>query len=252
MSTEEAKQLIQELEKLRRQTYRFRLLTIVALLAIVITGVSAIIESVYSLTLAGPRQEVFISNLSTNLQQELLPIVQKIAGRAVDRLQPAVERELKEINGRAPEVADVALNELDQMGNELTVQAGKVLDQTVSGVLQKREGKLRKMYPDIYDRQIDALLNNLALEAGDQLAQSGENLFNPHLNSIQSILVNLEKIQKSEPIDASKDINAWQVAFMFMDVFVHEFKDLAPPEPAKPKAAEPKKNEPKKTREKQK
>ncbi len=252
MSTEEAKQLIQELEKLRRQTYRFRLLTIVALLAIVITGVSAIIESVYSLTLACPRQEVFISNLSTNLQQELLPIVQKIAGRAVDRLQPAVERELKEINGRAPEVADVALNELDQMGNELTVQAGKVLDQTVSGVLQKREGKLRKMYPDIYDRQIDALLNNLALEAGDQLAQSGENLFNPHLNSIQSILVNLEKIQKSEPIDASKDINAWQVAFMFMDVFVHEFKDLAPPEPAKPKAAEPKKNEPKKTREKQK
>jgi hypothetical protein len=247
MSTEEAKQLIQELERLRRQTNRFRLLTIIAMVAIVIAGVSAIIESVYSLTLAGPRQEVFISNLSTNLQRDLLPIVQKIAGRAVDRLKPAVEMELKEINGRAPEVADVALNELDQMGNELTVQAGKVLDQTVSGVLQKREGKLRKMFPDIYDKQIDTLLNNLALEAGDQLAQSGENIFNPHLNSVQSILVNLEKIQKTEPINASKDVDAWQVAFMFMDVFVHEFKDLAPPEPAKAKAAEPKKAEPKKT-----
>jgi len=247
MSTEEARQLIQELEKLRRQTYRFRLLTIIALLAIVITGVSAIIESVYSLTLAGPRQEAFISNLSTNLQQELLPIIQKIAGRSVERLKPAVEKELKEINGRAPEVADVALNELDQMGNELTVQAGKVLDQTISGTLQRREGKLRKMYPDVYNQQIDTLLNNLALEAGDQLAQSGENIFNPHLNSIQSILVNLEKIQKSEPIDASKDIDSWQVAFMFMDVFVHEFKDLAPPEPAKSKAAELKKPESKKT-----
>ena len=252
MSTEEAKQLIQELEKLRRQTYRFRLLTIVALLAIVITGVSAIIESVYSLTLAGPRQEVFISNLSNNLQQELLPIVQKIAGRAVDRLKPAVEMELKEINGRAPEVADVALNELDQMGNELTVYAGKVLDQTVSGTLQRREGKLRKMYPDVYDQQIDTLLNNLAIEAGDQLARSGENLFNPHLNSVQSILVNLEKIQKTEPIDASKDIDAWQVAFMFMDVFVHEFKDLAPPESAQSKAVEPRKTEPRKTKEKKK
>src|SRR5208283_339898 len=154
MSTEEAKQLIQELEKLRRQTHRFRLLTIIALLAIVITGVSAIIESFYSLTLVGPRQEMFISNLSTNLQQELLPIVQKIAGRSVERLKPAIEVELKEINGRAPEVADVALNELDQMGNELTVQAGKVLDQTVRGVLQKREGKLRKMFPDFYDQQV--------------------------------------------------------------------------------------------------
>ena len=246
MSTEEAKQFIQELEKLRRQTYRFRLLTIIALLAIVIAGVSAIIESVYSLTLAGPRQEAFVSNLSTNLQRELLPIVQKIAGRAVDRLKPAVEMELKEINGRAPEVADVALNELDQMGNELTVQAGKVLDQTVSGTLQRREGKLRKMYPDVYDKQIDTLLNNLALEAQDQLAHSGENIFNPHLNSIQSVLVNLEKIQNSEPIDAGKDVDAWQVAYMFMDVFVHEFKDLAPPEPAKSKAAETKKTEPKK------
>ncbi len=241
MSTEEAKQLIQELEKLRRQTYRFRLLTFIALLAIMITGVSAIIESVYSLTLIGPRQEMFISNLSTNLQRDLLPIVQKIAGRSVDRLKPAVEKELKEINGRAPEVADVALKELDQMGNELMVQAGKVLDQTVSGTLQRREGKLRKMYPDIYDKQIDTLLNNLALETGDQLARSGENLFNPHLNSVQNILINLETIQKTEPINASEDVNAWQVAFMFMDVFVHEFKDLAPPEPDQFKAAEPKK-----------
>jgi len=252
MSTEEAKQLIQELEKIRRQTYRFRLLTIIALLTIVFTGVSAIIESVYGLTQAGPRQEEFVSNLSTNLQLELLPIVQKIAGRAVDRLKPAVELELKEINGRAPEVADVALSELDQMGNELTVYAGKVLDQTVSGTLQRREGKLRKLCPDVYDKQIDALLNNLALEAGDQLAQSGENLFNPHLNSVQSILVNLEKIQKTEPVDASKDIDAWQVAFMFMDVFVHEFKDLAPPEPIKSKLVELKNPEPRKIKEKKK
>jgi hypothetical protein len=249
MNTEEAKQLIQELEKLRRQTNRFRLLTIIAMLAIVFTGVSAIIESVYSLTLAGPRQAVFVSNLNTNLQRDLLPIVQKIAGRAVDRLKPAVEKELQDINGRAPEVADVALNELDQMGSELTIYAGKVLDQSVNGTLQKREGKLRMMYPSVYDKQIDALLNNLALEAGDQLAQSGGNLFNPHLNSVQSILVNLEKIQKTEPVDGVKDIDAWQVAFMFMDVFVHEFKDMGPPEPVKSLAVESKKPEPRKTKE---
>jgi hypothetical protein len=238
MSTEEAKQLIQELEKLRRQTHRFRLLTIISFLAIVIAGVSAIIESVYSLTLAGPRQEMFISNLTTNLHRDLLPIVQKIAGRSVDRLKPAIEKELKDINGRAPEVADVALNELDQMGNELLLQAGKILDQTISGTLQRREAKLRRMYPDVYDKQIEILLNNLALETGDQLGRSGENLFNPHLNSVQSVLVNLEKIQKTEPIDAGRDVDAWQVAFMFMDVFVHEFKDLAPPEPVKPNAVE--------------
>jgi len=249
MSTEEAKQLIEELEKLRRQTRRFRLLTFIALLVIVITGVSAIIESVYSLTLAGPRQTEFIGSLSVDLKSNLLPTVEKIAGRSVEALKPAIEKELKEINGRAPEVADVALRELDQMGGELTVQAGKVLDQTITGTLQKREGKLRQMYPDVYDKQIDTLLNNLALEAQDQLAQSGENIFNPHLNSIQSILTNLDKIQKTEPAAASNNVDSWQVAYMFMDVFVHEFKGLGPPEPANAKAAGQKVVQPKKTKE---
>lgn len=249
MSTEEAKKLIQELEKLQAQTRRFRLLTIIALLVIVISGVSAIIESVYSLTLAGPRQEAFVRNLNADLKVNLLPAVQKIAGRSVERLKPAVERELKEINGRAPEVADVALRELDEMGSGLTAQAGKVLDQTISGTLQKRQGKLRRMYPDVYDKQIDTLLNNLTLEVQDQLAQSGENIFNSHLNSIQSILTNLDKIQKTEPVAASNNIDSWQVAYMFMDVFVHEFKDLGPPETANAAAAGHKIVQPQKTEE---
>jgi hypothetical protein len=249
MNTEEAKQLIKELEHIRRQTYRFRLLTIIALLAIVFTGVSAIVESFSGLAHAGPRQEIFLSNLNTNMQRDLLPIVQKITGRAVDRLKPAIEKELQEINGRAPEVADVALNELDQMGNELTIYAGKVLDQTINGTLQKREGKLRKMYPGLYDKQIDTLLNNLTLEACDQLNQTGENMFNPHLNAVQTILIDLEKIQKTEPVDASRNVDSWQVAYMFMDVFVHEFKDMGPPEPAKAKAVESKKSETRKTKE---
>jgi predicted PurR-regulated permease PerM len=249
MSTEEAKQLIQELEKIRIQSRRFRLLTIIALLVIVIAGVSAIIESAYSLTLAGPRQEAFINDLSANLKDNLLPTVQKIAGRSVDALKPAVERELKDINGRAPEVADVALRELNEMGGELTVQAGKTLDQTITGTLQRRQGRLRQMFPDIYDKQIDILLNNLTLEAQDQFAQSGENIFNPHMNSIQSILTNLDKIQKTEPVTASNNVDSWQVAYMFMDVFVHEFKDLTPPAAANAKAAGNKAVQPKNTKE---
>jgi hypothetical protein len=249
MSAEEAKQLIQELEKTRVQTRRFRLLTIIALLVIVIAGVSMIIESMYSLTLNGPRQKEFVSNLGAGLQRDLLPVVQKITGRSLERLKPAVERELKNANARAPEVADVALKELDQMGVELTVQAGKVLDQTVTGVLQKREGKLRAMYPGVYDQQVGILLNNLTLEAQDQLVRSGETLFNPHLNSVKNILTHLEKIQKTEPADPGQTVDTWQVAFMFMDVFVHEFKDVAGPETTPLKVAQKKAAEPTKSKE---
>jgi hypothetical protein len=236
MKTEEAKQQIQELEKLRRQTRHMRLITILALLAIVITGVSVIINSVYSLTLAGPRQEMFVKAFNANLQRDLLPVVQKIASRSVQRLQPAVQAELRKVNARAPEVADVALRELNTMATELPAQVDKDLDQTVSSTLHEREGKLRQMYPDVYDKQVDLLLNNLTLEAQDQLGRTGEKIFNRHLNSVQNILVDLDKIQKSEPVANGKDVDSWQVVYMFMDVFVSEFKDLAPPETVQLKA----------------
>ena len=78
------------------------------------------------------------------------------------------------------------------------------------------------------------LLDSIHLEAQDQLLKTGEKLFNPHLNSIQSILADLEKIEKTEAVNPKQEINPWQVAFLFMDVFTHEFKDLAVTETAKP------------------
>jgi len=237
MNAEEVKQHIQELEKLRSQTRRFRLLTIVALLVIVVAGVSAIINSFYGLTVAGPKQKAFVNSLSANLERDLLPVVQRIAGRSLERLKPAVDAELRGLNARAPEIADVAVRELDKLGNELPVRAEQILDQTVGKTLQKRQEKLRQMYPGVYDKQIATLLENLNAEAQEQLAKTSEKMFTPHLNSIQSILANLERIQKSEPLNAMKEVDSWQVAFLFIDVFVHEFQDLAVATTTKPQEA---------------
>lgn len=235
MNAEEVKQNIQELEKLRLQTRRFRLVTIIALVAIVVVGVSAIINSIYALANAGPKQDLFVKHFGANLQKDVLPVVQKIAGRSIERLKPAVEAEMQKLNSRAPEIADVALKQLDIMGYELPVQAEKIVDDTVGVTLKKREAKLRKLYPGLYDAQIATLLDNLSTEAQDQIAQTSEKIFTPHLNSIQSILANLEKIQKTEPIDPKKEIDTWQVAFLFLDVFVQEFKDLSVIDTVKPK-----------------
>jgi hypothetical protein len=48
---------------------------------------------------------------------------------------------------------------------------------------------------------------------------------------------------------ASQDVDSWQVTFMFMDVFVHEFKDLTPPATANADAAGHKVVQPQKTKE---
>jgi hypothetical protein len=138
------------------------------------------------------------------------------------------------LDARAPEVADAAIRELNILGANLPVRAGIVLDQTVGKALQQRDARLRKMFPGATDRQVVNLLDSIHIEAQDQLLKTGEKLFNPHLNSIQKILADLEKIEKTEAVNTKQEINPWQVAFLFMDVFTQEFKDLAVTEPAKP------------------
>ena len=89
------------------------------------------------------------------------------------------------------------------------------------------------MFPGVKDQQVVTLLDSIHLEAQDQLLKTGEKLFNPHLNSIQKILADLEKIEKTEAVSTKQEVNPWQLAFLFTDVFTQEFKDLAVTEPAK-------------------
>lgn len=233
MNANDVAQQIQELENLRRQTRRFSLCTIFMLVAIVLAGVSAIISSIYGLALAGPRQDEFVKQFTGKLEKEVLLAVQRATDPSLKRLKPAVELELRRLDARAPQLADAALKELDKLSSNLPVRAEAVLDKTVSKTLQAREAKLRQMYPGLYDKQIAVLLGNIQAETQDQIAKTAEHIFNPHLNSVQSILASMEKIQKTEPIDPKAEINPWQVAFLFVDVFTQEFKDLAVATPVK-------------------
>jgi len=234
MNTEAINQQIQELESLKRQTRRFNLCITLALAVVVLVGVGAIISSFYNLTISGPKQNEFLKQLSRRLQVEVLPMARKLADPSIKRLKPAVEAELQRLDARAPEVANAAIRELNTLGTNLPVQAGIILDQTVGKELQLREARLRKMFPGVTDRQVATLLDSIHIEAQDQLLKTGEKLFNPHLNSIQKILADLEKIEKTEAVNTKQEINPWQVAFLFMDVFTQEFKDLAVTETTKP------------------
>ena len=232
MSTEAIKEQIKELESLRRQTRRFSLWATLALATIVLVGVGAIIISFYGLTVSGPKQDEFVKHLGGQLQTQVLPVVWKSADYSIKRLKPVVEAELQRFDARAPEVADAAIRELNHLGTNLPVRTELMLDQTVGKELQQREAQLRKLFPGASDAQVASLLEGMQLEAQDQLLKTGEKLFHSHANSIQSILASLEKIEKTEPVDPKQDVNPWQVAFLFIDVFTHEFKDLGVTETA--------------------
>jgi hypothetical protein len=232
MSTEVISEQIKELENQRRQTRRFNLWVTVALAVIAISGVGAIISSFYDLTSSGPKQDEFLKHLGGRVQADVLPLVQRLADPSIKRLKPAVEAELKRLDARAPEVAAAAIQELNTMGTNLPVRTGIILEQTVGKALHERDDRLRKMFRGVTDQQVVNVLDNIHLEAQDQLVKTGEKLFQPHLNSIHSILANLEKIEKTERVNAKQEINPWQMAFLFMDVFTQDFKELAVTEPA--------------------
>src|SRR5581483_8510392 len=68
MSSDEVRNQIKELESLHLQTRRFRLCTVLAVVAIAVVGVSTVISSFLNLTTAGPEQDLFVKELGGNLQ----------------------------------------------------------------------------------------------------------------------------------------------------------------------------------------
>ncbi len=230
MSTDALHQQIQELERLRRQTRLSGLFTVLALAVIVIVGVGAIVSSMYSLTHAGPKQDEFLVHFGGQLQTHVLPAAQRFAEGSLRRLKPVLETELRALDNRAPQLAEAALAEVNKLGTNLPVRAAAVLQETVGKTLQQREARLRQMYPGMTDQQLANVLQNLQAEAQAQLERNGKKLFQPHVNSIQGILADLDKIERTEPIGAVQELDSWQVAFLFLDVFTHEFKDLGLPE----------------------
>ena len=227
MSTEQVLKKIEELEKLKRQTRRFSLWAVFGSVAIVVTAVSALFSSFQGLTVGGPKQSEFLRHLGADLRTQVLPVAQRMAEPSLKRLKPAVEAELRRLDARAPQLSEAALRELSKLGPNLAHQAETALDQTVGSTLSARGQKLRQMFPAATDQNIATLIENLHRETQGQIAGTADKVFIPHLNSIQSILGNLEKIQQSEPVDSNPEVNSWQLAFLFVDVFTAEFKDLA-------------------------
>jgi hypothetical protein len=227
MNTDRVREQIEELEFLKRRTRWVSFLTVFGLLAILIAVVSTIYSSLHSLTVASPEQREFLHHLGGNMRSQVLPAAQQMAEPSLKRLKPAIEAELQQLDARAPQISEAALRELSKLGPNLARQAEVTLDQTVGKTLAGREKKLRKMFPAASDENIATLLENLHRETQEQIAGTANKVFIPHLNSIQQILANLEKIQQTEPVSTKQEMNSWQMAFLFVDVFTEEFRDLA-------------------------
>ena len=223
MNSEQVQIQIKELESLRSQMRAWRLAVTLVILLMVIICVGTLINSIYGLTQPGPRQEQFVAELSTGLQQGAMADIQQIGTQTLNSIDfPA---EFAKLNARTPEIAEATLKEMETLSQSLPERGEKVLNATFGEMIQSRETKIREMYPDVTEDKVHALGTNLTEEATMRTAQITQRLFDPHLKSMNAIVEDIVKIQHSEAVNP-REVPTWQMALLIFDIAREDFRGL--------------------------
>jgi len=233
MNATEIEGRIRELDGLRSQARLWRIGSMVAIAAIAITCVSLIWGSVQGLLTAGPRQEAFVSDLSQGMQRDVVPRLQDIAGRTLAETRPLVEAEFAKLNGRVPELTQASLKEMDALQKDLPERAQKVAEATLVPVLKKQEAKVKTMFPEATDENIEALLTNLTDEATQRSVTMNDALFGKHMAALNGIVSDMERIRLSErqvaaASPAEEEQRNWEMGLAVFDVVRGDLKEMEP------------------------
>ena len=226
MTPQQVKSEISELESLRRRATIWRWGTIVATLAIMLIGVGLMNQAVQNLIRPGAGQDRFVGEVNANLQRNVVPGLQTLATQTLTESQPIVQEEVGKLNKRVPEVADVAMKQFRMLQTELPESGSKILNETFGKVLSERKAKIKEMYPDATDAQIDQFMTNLSEQGTQSMTNVSIRLFDRHIETMSSISDNVDRIQQAEAPNIKDEIPTWQMGLLIFDIARSDMGDL--------------------------
>ena len=226
---------IRELEALRTQTRFWRWGITLALLATVIICLVTLRNAVTGLTTDGPTKEAFVKDLGDRMQKNAFPAVAQMGAQAMREIN--FNAEFSKLNKRTPELAQASMKEVKLFGDELPARGKKVLDATFGTALKQHETKIKAMFPEATEAQINGLITNLTNEAMSQAADVNDQLFAQHKKAIDSILHDFAAIQSSGAAEAKGQEPTWDMAFLVFDLARTDLKSLLPQTVAPAKGA---------------
>ena len=226
MTPQNVRSEIRELEAVRRRAAFWRWGTIAATLLIMLVGVAMMNNAVQNLIRPGDAQERFVAQVNTNMQTNVVPQLQTLATRTLTESQPIVQEEITKLNARVPEVAEVAMKQLNLLQTELPESSSKVLNQTFGKVLTERKAKVKEMFPDATDEQIDTFMTNLSEQGTQSMTNVSVRLFDRHIEAMSSISDNVEAIQKADAATIKSDVPTWQMGLLLFDIARADMGDL--------------------------
>lgn len=220
---------IQDLRRVRREANIWRYGATFIVAATAIWSVVSLRNSTQALVVAGPAQDEFASTLGAGLQQDVVPSLQSMAGKTLTEMKPQVLAAFQHIQSRAPEVADVSARELNKLQSDVATHSEQVLDATFTAQLKSRESKIREMFPNATDAQMQTFLDNMTAMGAKHIASANDRLLAKHMDAMSGIVTDMTRIQLAEKASTQSDAAPWQATMGMLDILHDDLKTLAPP-----------------------
>lgn len=221
-------QQIQEIKELRSQLSGWRWGLFGVSVLIVVASIGTINTAFRGLVDKGPRQDEFVQTLTSELNDDVKPLVEDMIQQTIREVQPEINKAMDDVNQQMPVLAQAALSELDQLQTNLPAKSEKVLQETFVAMLEKKETDLQEMFPEATPEQIERLLTNLAESAGVEAQGAALELFGKHHETLMAIHENLEVIaEKERPHLAGVD-PSWEMGLLVMDILREDLERSRP------------------------
>lgn len=225
MDNTEIQSVIDEIRTVRRQTAAWRTSLTVVLLAVVVICTFLMWNTVSSLA-AGKNRDEFVQQLTAELQKSIVPSLQDVGKQALQRID--LNKQVSDLNKRAPDVANAAMAELRTLSTNIPEHGKKVLTDKFTSTIQSHSSALQTQFSEVSQDQIEAFMSALTEETQEQLAIATNEMFAEHLDVMNDIVADIDKIEAVEGPAATADIPTWQMALMIVDIARADFTLEAP------------------------
>lgn len=233
-------QKIEELKSLKTQIRSWRWGFVAAIAVLAMGAVSTVNTAFKGLTKPGPKQDVYVKEVTAAVRNEIAPMVEDMARSTLTEVKPQVELAVDRVNARMPEVAQAALDELDTLQANLPVRGEAVLQRTFGTMLASKEDELKAMFPEATDEQITRLLTNLGESAQLEAEGAAVELFGRHHETLEKIHAHLETISAKEAASLQGVDPTWEMGILVLDLFRDEAMRSRPDKASMMAAADPK------------
>ena len=221
---DEVQRQINELNQLRASARRWQVGTTLLVVVILCVGIGSILHAIMGLAQEGPVQDRFMAELQGGLKKQVVPELDRIAKSTMNEVRRDVEKELKKVNERSPELMAAFNTELGKLQHSLPQRGEKVLEATLGKELKAREAKIKAMFPTVKEEQVSTIVNNLVNESHASMEHLSKTVFGRHLQALTDITANLDVIKRTEKLNPNDDIATWETALGVLDILREDMK----------------------------